>query len=91
MHHARPDQSLQLLHKALQRDPNQAFWCKQLEVSRTTLSVARIRGRLSPLVAADLARLLGEDIEHWTTVAVLESEPESRKVNKLRGLLRTMA
>jgi len=87
MTNRKQDSSLQLLEKALKVDPSQAYWCKQLQVSRTTLSVAKIRGRLSPIVAADLARLLGENIEHWTTVAVLESEPPSYKVNKLRSLL----
>ncbi len=90
MHTSEPDKSLQLLHKALNQEPSQAFWCKQLGVSRTTLSVAQIRGRLTPIVAADLARLLGESIEHWTTVAALEAQPPSHKVAKLQGMLRTI-
>lgn len=70
--------TMDLLDKALST-PNktQTAWCKELQIGRTTLAVARIRGRLSPTIAGNLARLLGEPIEHWIAVAALESEPDT--------------
>jgi len=71
-------QSIQLLHKALAREPSQAFWCKQLGVSRSALAVAKMRGRLSPSIAGNLARLLAEpELEQWVAIAGLEAEPDS--------------
>ena len=85
MHHT--EHSLDLINLALHRNPNQAHWCRELGVSRTTLAVAQSRGHLTPIVAADLARLLGENIERWTTIALLDSQPQTPKVKKLRAIV----
>ena len=87
MRHNEHTNSLQLVALALSKNPNQAFWCREMQVSRTTLSVALNKGYVTPLVAADLARLLGEDIEHWTTIAYLDSQKQTHKVSKLRALV----
>ena len=80
------DSSLSLLDKALTEHPA-AFWCRELKLSRNTLATAKLRGRLSPTVAGNLARLLGEPIEHWITVAALEAEPASYARDKLKGMI----
>ena len=83
----RTDHSLDLIQRALSKNPNQAYWCRELDVARTTLAVAQNRGYLTPMVAADLARLLGESIEHWTTIALFDSQPQTPKIKKLRTLV----
>ncbi len=83
----RTESSLDLIDLAMKKVPNQAHWCREMGISRTTLAVAHRRGYLTPIVAADLARLLDENIEHWTTLALLDSEPQSAKVKKLRALV----
>lgn len=71
--------TMDLLNRALtEREISQAEWCKQLEVNRTALAVARLRGRLSPTIAGNIARLMGEPVEHWIAVAALEAEPDSK-------------
>lgn len=77
------DSTLTLLDKALAMNTNASEWCRQLEVSRTALAVARSRGRLSPTIAGNLARLMGEPVEHWIAVAALEAEPESKAKHTL--------
>ena len=60
-----------------------AEWCKQLGVNRTALHVAKARGRLSPTIAGNLARLLGDDSKEWIAIAALEGEPESYGKQKI--------
>ena len=75
--------TLQLIDKALAQQPSAKFWCDQLGVSRNVLAVAKIRGRLSPTVAGNLARLLGEPVDDWIVIAALEGEPETPGRSKL--------
>lgn len=79
--------TMQLYHMAMALEPSAAHWCEQLGVSRNTLAVAKIRGRLSPTVAGNLARLLGEPIDKWIALAALEAEPASYGRDKLAGML----
>lgn len=81
-------QSMQLYHMAMAVQPKASFWCEQLGVSRNTLAVAKIRGRLSPTVAGNLARLLGEPVKDWVAVAALEGEPDSYAKNKILEALK---
>lgn len=76
--------TMQLYHKAMAQTPSAKFWCDQLNVSRNTLAVAKIRGRLSPTVAGNLARLLGEDVKTWIAISAIEGEPESYAKNKIQ-------
>lgn len=64
-----------------------AQWCRNLEVNRTALAVSRARGRLSPTVAGNLARLLGEPVEKWVAIAALEAEPDTYGKNKLMSIV----
>lgn len=69
------DTTMDLLNKAMDRIPSDAEYCRRLGISRTTFAVARVRGRLTPVVAGALAAEIGEDPEHWTAVAALEAAP----------------
>jgi hypothetical protein len=82
-----PQTTMQLLHKALAQNPSGKFWSEQLQMSRSALAVSKVRGRLSPTIAGNLARLLGEDIGYWVQVAALEAEPPTYGRNKLVSLL----
>lgn len=68
--------TMELLDEALSRNSG-AFWCEQLGVNRTALAVARARGRLSPTIAGNLARLMGMDMERWIAIAAIEGEPNT--------------
>lgn len=78
--------TMNLYYKAMAKEPSAKFWCEQLGVSRNTLAVAKIRGRLSPTVAGNLARLLGEDEKTWIAVSAIEGEPNSYGKNKLLSI-----
>jgi hypothetical protein len=68
--------TMDLLNKANDRIPSDAEWCRQLSISRSTLAVARVRGRLTPVVAGALAEAIHEDPTHWIAVAALEAAPD---------------
>lgn len=80
--------SIQLYHRAMAQTPSAKYWCEQLGVSRNALATAKLRGRLSPTIAGNLARLLGEDIDEWIVIAALEGEPPSYSRNKLMTMAR---
>lgn len=75
--------TMELYEKAMAKTPSAKFWCDQMGVSRNVLAVAKIRGRLSPTVAGNLARLLGEPVDDWIVVAALEGEPATQARSKL--------
>lgn len=77
--------TMDLLDKALSPETgiSAAEWCRQLGINRTGLAVARARGRLSPTVAGNLARLLGLSQQKWIAIAALEAEPESYGKRKI--------
>jgi len=68
--------TMDLLNEALSQN-TAAFWCRQMDVNRTALAVARARGRLSPTIAGTLARLMGKDMQRWIAIAAIEAEPDS--------------
>lgn len=78
--------TIQLLEKALKREPSQKFWCEQLQMSRSALAVSKVRQRLSPTIAGNLARLLGEDEGYWVAIAALEAEPDTYGRAKLMSM-----
>ncbi|WP_234971089.1 hypothetical protein [Lampropedia hyalina] len=55
-----------------------------MKLSGNVLYTARLRGRLSPILAGAIAEKLGEDVQHWITVAVLETEKESGALDHLK-------
>lgn len=76
--------TMELLNKALTVQPSAKAWCDKLGLSRNTLAVGKIRGRLSPAIAGCIAIELGENPEQWIAVAALEAEPESTLLQRLR-------
>ena len=84
--------SIDLLARAAARYPDfsDADLCRQLSVNRTALSVARARGKLSPALAANLCRLMGENILFWTALAALENETDSYAKRKMLGMVQLM-
>jgi hypothetical protein len=68
--------TMQLLDRALKVQPA-ARWADELDLSDSTLTQAKKRGRLSPILAGELAAKLGEDPREWITIAALEAEPDT--------------
>lgn len=76
--------TMELLQTALTtREMNASQWCENLQMSRSALAVAKVRGRLSPTIAGNLARLMGEDETTWIAIAAMEAEPDSYGKAKL--------
>jgi hypothetical protein len=75
--------TMELFQKALEVQ-HSAAWARDLNLTRAALSIAKRQGRLSPLVAGNIAMKLGENPEHWIAVAALEAEPESELLARLR-------
>jgi hypothetical protein len=69
--------TMDLFSKALAFQPSAYAWCDELGLSKSTLAVAKHRGRLAPAVAGAIAMKLGEDTTKWIAIAALEAEPES--------------
>lgn len=68
--------TLELLEKALAQKPA-PYWTERLNLARTTLATAKVRGHLSPSIAGALAEEMGEDAQKWLVIAALEGERES--------------
>lgn len=66
----------ELLEKALQQQA-MPYWTERLELARTTLHTAKVRGHLSPAIAGALAEELGENPDEWIVIAALESDKDS--------------
>ena len=62
--------TIQLLEKALQ-SKRAADWCRDLNISTAAFAQAKKRGRLSPLLAGNIAIDLGENPDHWMAVAAI--------------------
>lgn len=76
--------TMELLSKAL--DVKRAsHWAFDLNLSTGTFSQAKKRGRLSPVIAGNIAIELGESPEHWMAIAAMEAEPESPLLERLRN------
>ena len=63
---------------------NPAQWAKHFNVTPEAFYIAKRKGRLSPILAGNLAIELGESPEHWIAVAALEAEKESPLVAELQ-------
>ena len=66
----------ELLDKALSMRPA-AEWAKLYGIRPSTFSNAKNIGRLSPVLAGNLALDLGEDAITWIATAALETERET--------------
>ena len=78
--------TIDLLNQAL-KFKHAAAWCRDLNISTATLAQAKMRGRLSPVLAGNIAMDLGEDANRWMAVAALEAERESPLRDRLRERL----
>lgn len=81
--------TLQLLEKAQQKTAplSERQLSIQLGHSPYAIRACRTRGNLSPVIAGQLAELVGEDVREWIALAALESEPRSRVTDHLRRAL----
>lgn len=81
--------TLSLYHKAMTVNPNAASWCETMGLSRNTLAVAKLRGRLSPELAGALAsNMPNEDVQHWINVATIEATKNPALQARLRRYLK---
>ena len=78
--------TMQLLDQALQKQRASA-WARELNLTESAFSIAKKRGRLSPVLAGNLAIKLGENPEHWIAIAALEAEPNSELLAQLLASL----
>lgn len=62
-----------------------AAWAREFNVTPEAFSMAKKQGRLSPVLAGNIAMKLGEDPEHWIAVAALEAAPESELLARLKA------
>ena len=67
-------QTLELLERAL-KQKSASDWARAFNISPSTFTNARKRGRLSPTLAGNIALLMGESAERWTATAAVEAEP----------------
>lgn len=82
--------TMDLLNRANDRIPSDAEYARRLGISRTTFSVARIRGRLSPIVAGALAMDIGENPQHWMAIAAIEASPDGHLKEALWKKIRSL-
>ena len=75
--------TMDLFEKALDVQ-RAAEWARKFNLTPAALSIAKKQGRLSPVLAGNLAIELGEDPEHWVAVAALEAEKESPLLKRLQ-------
>lgn len=68
-------QTIELLKRLQGSDSDSTIGAK-LGVGKTTISMARKAGRLSPTLAAKIAEILGENATFWTAVAAAEQQVE---------------
>lgn len=75
--------TMELFEKAL-TVKHQSAWARDYNITPETFSMAKKTGRLSPIVAGNIAIDLGEDPEHWMAVAVLEAANNGELVARLK-------
>lgn len=68
---------MQVLDKALMIDLNISELCRKIETATSAIRVARHNGRLTPVIAGNLAKFLGEDVTRWIAIAAIESAPDT--------------
>lgn len=82
--------TLDLLERALKENPNASEWARLFKVDRTTVAQARRTGRLSPVLAGQLAEHYGEPVQKWVALAALEAAAATTPADTLRKLMRTI-
>lgn len=74
--------TMNLLNKALEKQ-RAAAWARAFNITEGALSLAKRRGRLSPILAGKIAHELGENEQQWIALAGLEAEPASEERDEL--------
>lgn len=75
-----------LLKMALEKK-TASEWARLYNLTPGTFTNAKTRGRLSPVLAGNIAIDLGENPDHWMAVAAIEAERESPLRDRLRASL----
>ena len=75
--------TMTLFEKALEIKHASA-WARDFNITPEAFSMAKKKGRLSPVLAGSIAIELGEDPEHWIAVAALEAEKDNPLLKRLR-------
>lgn len=78
--------TLDLLDMAARTAKSESQLAQELKLHRTTLSTARRRGRLSPVVAGKLAERMKQPIAEWIALAALEAEPDIHGTEAIQRL-----
>ena len=65
-----------LLKMALEKR-SASEWARLYNLTPGAFTNAKTRGRLSPVLAGNIAIDLGEDAQQWMAIAAIESERES--------------
>lgn len=76
--------TMDLFDKALQVK-HAAAWARDFNVTPEAFSMAKRQGRLSPVLAGNIAIDLGEDAEHWIAIAALEATKDSDLLARLKA------
>ena len=76
--------TIELFEKALEKQ-SAAAWARQFNLDRSTFSHVKKQGRLSPVLAGNFAIELGENPEHWISVAALEAADDTELLARLKA------
>lgn len=80
------NQTIELLNKALEKRCASA-WAKLYNITPGAFTNAKNAGRLSPVLAGNLAIDLGEDASKWMAIAAIEAERATPLRDRLREKL----
>jgi len=73
-----------LIEKAL-KVKKAADWSRLLDTDPANIAIAKRTGRVSPVLAGNLAIELGEDPAYWMMIAALETERKSDLLTRLQS------
>ena len=79
--------TMHLLDKALTIEPNTTELCRKIKTASSAIRVARSKGRLTPVIAGNLADFVGEDVTQWIAIAAIESAPKTPSKSRLEKAL----
>lgn len=76
--------TMELFAKALTKQHASA-WARDFNITPETFSMAKKQGRLSPVLAGNIAAELGEDPIEWVALAALEAQKDTEQLARLRN------
>jgi len=79
--------TLELYEKALKKQ-HAAAWARAFNLTPSAFSHVKKQGRLSPVLAGNIAAALGEDPMEWIAIAALEAEKDSEQLERLLALIK---